>query len=100
MYLLYLLEGAAAYGTGFALYLKVLRPNRPKGVVYDWRSPAVQKFLPACFAAALGVACVLSWWVLGHRPLDWLYVIVNAAVATFIFYSGLTPDESRLSLPD
>lgn len=96
----YLLMGSVIYVAGFMIYKKRLKPKRQAGVIYSFKSPIIINLLALCFVIMLVVSALIGRFIIGHTSFDWLYILVNSAVATVIFYFGLNPDESNMKLPD
>ena len=96
----YLLLGATVYIVGTFINLKKLKPKRTAGVVYTITHPTIMMLLVGCFVVMLGVSVLLGHFVLKHDPIDWLFILVNSAVATFIFYFGVNPEQNQMNLPN
>lgn len=96
----YLLMGSIVYVVGFMIYQKHLKPKKQAGVVYSLQSPIILNLLALCFVIMLIVSAMIGRFIIGHTSFDWVYILVNSAVATVIFYFGLNPDENNMKLPD
>lgn len=93
----YLLMGSLVYLAGFGIYRKVIRPKRQADRPVSLLMAAL---LLGCFLVMALVSVMIGRWLLGHDPIDWAYVAVNSAIATGVFYFGLNPDETTMTLPD
>lgn len=93
----YLLLGSLVYVAGFMLHLKVLKPKKQAGM-------PVKKLtilaMSVCFLTLLFVSFLIGQWVLGHKRIDVVYILINSVIATGIFYVGLNPDEHAMTPPD
>lgn len=89
----WLVLGVVAYASGFCLryyHFKDKLPNKNTVLILT----------ASCFAIACCVFLALNFWVL-KKALDIVFVGVSSAVATFIFYYGLTTDNSNnMNVPD
>lgn len=86
-FLHYLMLGVVAYGCGFGLRYYVFHDN-----IDD--KTKVYQFTAGFFIIMLGVAWGLNNWILGNSSPDFAFISVSSAVATFIFYQGLSPDDN------
>lgn len=93
----YVLFGALVYGTGVALSFKVLRP---RAIARQFSSPVFLAMVVCAFVFMLVVSWLVGRFLLDHVKTDWVYVLVNSAVATFVFYFGLSIEEGSMNLPD
>lgn len=96
----YLVLGAVVYIIGTFINLKKLKPKRAQGVVYTLTHPTILALLVGCFVVMVGVSLALGHFVMAHQQTDWAFVLVNSAVATFIFYFGVNPEQTQMNLPN
>lgn len=87
----YLMLGAFAYGSGFALrhYVFGNQQNRSKAYQATF----------AFFMIMLPIAWAINNWILQKNPPDFAFIIVSSLVATFIFYQGIAVDKNH-QVPD
>lgn len=93
----YVLFGALIYGIGVALSFKVLRP---RAIARRFSSPVFLAMVVCGFVCMLVVSWLVGHFLLDHAKTDWAYVLINSAVATFVFYFGLSIEEGAMDLPD
>ncbi len=98
-FLAYLVMGSLLYLAGFALFKKTIRPTIPQNE-RKLTHPLIIKYLLACFVVMCIVSFLISRFVMNHAGLDVMYVLINSAVGTLVFYFGLNPDEANMKLPD
>lgn len=96
----YLLLGSAVYLLGFVVHRKVLQPKRQMGVTVSSTSAVMMGLLVGFFIVMMLISFMIGRWVLGHSIIDWIYILVNSAIATGVFYFGLNPDETAMKPPD
>lgn len=95
----YLVLGSVLYVAGFVLNRQLLEPKRKQGVQFDWSHPLIMGLLAGCFAVMLVLSVLLGRFVLEHMDIDWLFVLINSLVATFVFYFGLNPEQTQMDVP-
>lgn len=98
-FLAYLVMGSLLYLVGFALFKKAIRPTIPQNE-RKLTHPLIIKYLLACFVVMCIVSFLISRFVMNHVGLDVMYVLINSAVGTLVFYFGLNSDEAKMKLPD
>lgn len=91
----YALLGALLYGAGVALSFKVVR-----SYALTKSSPVFLAILVCCFVVMLVFSWLVGRFLLDHLTTDWVYVLVNSAVATFVFYFGLSIEGDTMDLPE
>lgn len=99
-FLMYLLLGGAVYVTGFQIYLKKIRPTKPKDERLKFTDKRIFPYLIGCFLLMLPISTVISLFVLKHDGVDFAYVVINSLIATTVFGFAINPDETQLKLPD
>lgn len=96
----YLFLGVVAYGMGWALRIYVLDKKAQPSPPYSLTHPVIIRYLMAFFAVMLIVSFLIGHFILGHTQMDIAFILVNSAVATFVFSFGLSPDQTKHNLPD
>lgn len=99
-FLNYLLLGVIAYASGWALRIYVLDKRPKPATPYSLTHPTIMAMMAAFFVIMLGVSWAIGRFILAHQGIDIAYLLVNSAVATFVFSFGLSPDQARHDLPD
>ena len=96
----YLLLGALAFASGWAIRVYVLSKKPAPQIPYSLKHPVILQYLAIFFAIMLVVSWMIGKFLLGHEHMDVLFIIINSAVATFVFSFGLSPDLADYNVPD
>ncbi|MFL1731586.1 hypothetical protein [Moraxella oculi] len=96
----YLILGAFMYLAGFLTHQKMLNSCRVNGEQLPISHAVLRRCLLSCFVVMLVVSVLIGRIILHHETVDWLFVLVNSAVATTVYYFGANPDTTKMNLPD
>ncbi|WP_227430702.1 hypothetical protein [Psychrobacter sp. I-STPA6b] len=96
----YLLLGTLAYASGWAVRVYVLSKKPAPQNPYSLTHPVIVRYLAVFFAIMMVVSWLIGQFILGHTRIDVIFILVNSAVATFVFSFGLSPDHADYNVPD
>lgn len=99
-FLNYLLLGTLAFASGWAIRVYVLAKKPAPQQPYGLRHPVILRYLAIFFVIMLIVSWLIGKFLLGQDHLDVAFILVNSAVATFVFSFGLSPDLAGYDIPD
>ena len=90
----YVVLGGFSYAAGFIVRTQVLDKQPTPSQPYSLKHPAVLGYMGGFFIIMLIISWMIGRYVLGHIQPDVLFIIINSAVATFVFSFGLNPEKS------
>ena len=99
-FLNYLLLGTLAFGAGWAIRVYVLAKKPAPKTPYSLKHPVILRYLVIFFVIMMVVSWLIGKFLLGHAHIDIPFVLVNSAVATFVFSFGISPDLAGYDVPD
>ena len=98
-FLSYVLLGGLSYAAGWAIRLYVLEKQPAPEQPYNLKHPAIMGYLGGFFIIMLIISWMIGRYLLGHVQLDLPFIIINSAVATFVFSFGLKPEQAWFEKP-
>lgn len=99
-FLSYVLLGGLSYAAGWAIRMYVLKKQPVPKQPYNLKHPVILGYLAAFFIVMMVISWLIGRYLLGHVQLDLPFVLVNSAVATFVYSFGLNPEKAQYDVPN